>query len=65
MVRRPPKLRAMRKRRMRKIKMRKLRAKYLQARTEAEKKAIIEKALRVNPFITKEQFLQPIKSLKK
>lgn len=47
--------------RHRKWKIKKLREKYLKAQTEEERKKIIEKALKVNPFITVDQFLEPIK----
>jgi len=48
-------------RRHRKWKIKKLREKYLKAQSEEERKKIIEKALKVNPYITVEQFLEPIK----
>jgi len=47
-------------RRKRREKMRKLREKYLKAKTDKEREEIIQKALRINPFITREQFLEPI-----
>ncbi len=37
-----------------------LRLKYLNASSEEERKAILEKLMKVNPYITLEQFLQPI-----
>lgn len=48
-------------RRHRREKIRKLREKYLKAESEEERKKIIEKVLRVNPYITEEEFLAPIK----
>ncbi|MEN3043709.1 MAG: DUF6800 family protein [Candidatus Hydrothermales bacterium] len=51
--------------RHRKWKIKKLREKYLKAESEEERKKIIEKALRVNPYITVEQFLKPIEGLLK
>ncbi|MFA5021944.1 MAG: hypothetical protein WC508_02625 [Patescibacteria group bacterium] len=38
-----------------------LRNHYSLAKTELDKKAIIEKALRINPFLSKESFLAAIK----
>jgi|UniRef100_A0A7C4TI29 hypothetical protein len=37
-----------------------LRRKYLNTKTEEERKAILEKLMKVNPYITIEQFLKPI-----
>jgi len=37
-----------------------LRFKYLNAQTEEERNAILDKLMKVNPYITLEQFLQPI-----
>ena len=51
----------LKRRRKRREKIVKLRKKYLMAQTEEERRKIIEKALRVNPFITEEEFLRPIK----
>jgi len=45
----------------RKKKIKKLREKYKKAKTETEKRKIIEKALRINPYLNKEQFLKFIK----
>jgi len=47
--------------RHRKWKIRKLREKYLKAESEEERKKIIEKALKVNPYLTVKEFLEPIK----
>ncbi len=47
--------------RHRKWKVKKLREKYLKAQTEEERKKIIEKALKVNPYLNVEDFLKPIK----
>ncbi|MEO0137009.1 MAG: DUF6800 family protein [candidate division WOR-3 bacterium] len=44
----------------RREKTNRLRIKYLNAQTEEERKAILEKLMRVNPYITLEQFLKPI-----
>lgn len=48
-------------RRHRREKIRKLREKYLKAQSDEERKRIIEKALKVNPYITEEEFLAPIR----
>ncbi len=48
-------------RRQRRKKIKKLRERYLKAQTDEERKKIIEKALRVNPYITEEMFFEPIK----
>ena len=45
-------------RRKRKQKIKKLREKYILSKTLKEKKQILEKALRVNPFLTEEEFLK-------
>jgi len=37
-----------------------LRFKYLNAQTEEERNSILGKLMKVNPYITLEQFLQPI-----
>ncbi len=37
-----------------------LRIKYLNAKTDEERKKILEKLMKVNPYITIEQFLNPI-----
>jgi len=37
-----------------------LRIRYLNAKTDEERKAILEKLMKVNPYITIEQFLKPI-----
>lgn len=47
--------------RHRKWKIKKLREKYLMAQSEEERKKIIEKALKVNPYLKVEDFLKPIK----
>jgi|GEM_PF-849531 hypothetical protein len=52
----------LKRRKHRRKKIKKLREKYLKAETEEEKKQIIEKALRVNPYLTEGMFLEPIKS---
>ena len=44
-------------------KIQKLRQKYLQARTRDERQRILEKALRINPYLTPETFLEPISRL--
>lgn len=38
-----------------------LRIKYLNAKGEEERNLIIQKLMKVNPYITLEQFLEPIK----
>lgn len=53
------------KRKKRYEKTQKLRIKYLNAKTEEERNAIIEKLRKVNPFITLEEFLEPIKKVLK
>jgi predicted RNA-binding protein Jag len=45
----------------RKKKIKKLREKYKLAKTEEEKRKIIEKALKINPNLTEEEFLKFIK----
>jgi len=49
------------KRRKRREATNRLRLKYLNAKTEEERKGILEKLRRVNPYITLEQFFEPIK----
>jgi len=44
------------------LKIKKLRERYKVAKTKEEREKIIEKALRVNPNLTKEDFLTPISS---
>ncbi|MEO0275796.1 MAG: DUF6800 family protein, partial [candidate division WOR-3 bacterium] len=56
-----PHVTLLKRKRKRREKIRKLREKYLKAQTEEERKKIIEKALRVNPYITEKEFLEPIK----
>ena len=48
----------------RKIKLKKLRLLYLEAKTEQEKEKILEKARRISPYLSKEEFLKPIKEAK-
>jgi len=50
----------LKRKRNRREKIKKLRIKYINAKSEEEKKKIIEKALKVNPFLTEETFLSPI-----
>lgn len=50
------------KRRKRREATNRLRMKYLNANSEQERQAILEKLKLVNPFITQEQFLQPIRN---
>ncbi|MCX7994714.1 MAG: hypothetical protein N3A65_02925 [candidate division WOR-3 bacterium] len=50
----------------RREKTNRLRIKYLNASSDEERKSILEKLMKVNPYITLEQFLKPIeKELKK
>ncbi len=58
---RPPREAELRRRRNRREKLRKLREKYKLAKTEAEKSAILEKAFRISPSMTLEDFLSAIK----
>ncbi|MCX7779042.1 MAG: hypothetical protein N2259_02255 [Patescibacteria group bacterium] len=44
----------------RKKKIRKLQEKYILAKNETEREKIIEKALKINPFLTREEFLAQI-----
>lgn len=48
----------LKRKRNRREKIKKLRIKYLNAKSEEERKKIIEKALKVNPFLT-EDFKPP------
>jgi hypothetical protein len=52
--------RELERRRRRRKKLKKLREKYLKAKSEGEKRKIIEKALKVSPFLTEEKFLSSI-----
>ncbi len=56
-----PHVTILKRKRKRREKIRKLREKYLRAQTEEERRKIIEKALKVNPYITEKEFLEPIK----
>lgn len=47
-------------RRHRREKLWKLRLKYARATSEAERQRILEKAFKVAPTITREQFLEPL-----
>lgn len=49
------------KRRKRREKLRKLRDKYLKAKTDKEREEIIEKMKKITPYLSKEEFLAPIK----
>jgi len=51
--------------RKRRLKLKKLRQKYLSAKGLMDKEKIIEKAQRLAPWLTKENFLRPIESRKK
>jgi hypothetical protein len=53
-----------RKKRKIREKIRKLCQRYILTKTKEEKEKIIEKALRVNPFLSQEEFLQLIKKTK-
>lgn len=48
-------------RRVRKMKLHKLRGRYASADTAGAKEKILEKAARVAPWVSKEEFLAPIK----
>jgi len=48
-------------RRRRRRKIKKLREKYLKAKTKEEREKILEKVKKVNPWLTVEEFLAPIK----
>jgi len=54
-----------RKRRTRREKIDLLRKRYAAVRSEAERDAIIQKAQKVSPQITSEQFLAPVQGSKK
>jgi hypothetical protein len=49
-------------RRHRREKLRKLRQKYAAATSEQERQRILEKAFKVAPTITREQFLAPLQA---
>jgi len=49
-----------RRRRKRREKLAKLRRRYAAAKTEAERAKVFEKALRISPTITREEFLAPL-----
>ncbi|MEO0156692.1 MAG: DUF6800 family protein [candidate division WOR-3 bacterium] len=46
----------------RREKTERLRIRYLNAKTDEERKAILDKLMKVNPYITIEQFLKPIEN---
>jgi hypothetical protein len=48
-------------RRKRKEKLRKLRSKYALAKTNQEKEKILEKVKRIAPWLSEEEFLEPLK----
>ncbi|MGQ9465191.1 MAG: DUF6800 family protein [bacterium] len=48
----------LKKRRKRREATKRLRIKYLNAKTEQERNLILQKLMKVNPYITLEQFLQ-------
>ena len=52
------------KKRKRREKLKKLRGLYSQAKGEKEKEKIFEKALKISPWLTKEEFLAPLKKKK-
>ena len=52
------------KKRKRREKLKKLRGLYSQAKGEKEKDKIFEKALKISPWLTKEEFLAPLKKKK-
>ena len=56
--------RELERRRRRRLKLKKLREKYLAAKTKEEKRKIIEKALKVSPFLTEEKFLEVLEKKK-
>ena len=49
-------------RRARRRHLKKLRARYAKAKTNAEKEKILEKASRVSPSVSREQFLESLKA---
>ncbi|MCD6407198.1 hypothetical protein J7L81_04945 [Candidatus Aerophobetes bacterium] len=49
------------KRRKRKEKLRKLREKYLAAKTDEERQKVLDKAKRIAPWLSQEEFLEPIR----
>jgi len=50
------------KKQKRRKKLAKLRKKYSQAKTEVEKQKILEKVNRLAPYLSKEEFLKPLKA---
>ena len=48
-------------RRKRKQKLKKLRQKYAEAQTISEKERILEKVKRIAPWLSREEFLAPLK----
>jgi len=49
-------------RRVRRRRLKQLRERYAKAKTSAEKDRIVEKAARVAPSLSSEQFLTPVKA---
>jgi len=51
-------------RRVRKEKLKKLRAKFALAKTSSEKEKILEKVKKVAPWLSEEEFIEPLKGKK-
>jgi hypothetical protein len=51
-------------RRKRREKLRKLRSRYSLAKTNQEKEKILEKVKRIAPWLSEEEFLEPLKNKK-
>ncbi len=58
----PTHLKLIRKKRKRRKKLAQLRKKYLLAKTEAERNKILEKVARLAPWLSKDEFLAPLKN---
>lgn len=54
----------MNRRRKRRAKIAKLRRRYLEAKSVSEWNKVIEKAMRINPYLTPEEFLRPLDNKK-
>ena len=50
-----------RQRQKRREKLRKLREKYTKARSEKERETVLEKVFKIAPWLSKEEFLEPVK----
>jgi hypothetical protein len=57
----PTRRKTIRRQRKRRQKIKKLREKYLAASNETERQAILEKVKKVSPWLSKKEFLAPLK----